>query len=132
MKMPMQRPARAVAAVLISSLLLVACGTAQSSAGVLNGRLGTYGPMGGKWKPLPGKVWATSQSSASFTADVGSDGQFPMNLPVGTYVIFARSPKYQVYQGTSRVNVGTCRTSTPDVAVSAGSSQTVVLQCIEI
>ncbi len=105
-----------------------------AATGVLTGNLGTSGPMAtvNSWMPLRGRVTAVDQDGRVHSVLVGASGRFTMRLPVGTYVVSASSPEYQVHEGNNPRNVGRCNAPTPDVAVSAGSFQTVLLQCIEI
>jgi spore coat protein U-like protein len=101
-------------------LLVAACG--DSNVGTINGHLEASGSAA--LTPLSGRVTAIGQDGSSVSVSVSSNGTFTLHLAPGTYVVGGSSPSY----GKGR---RVCHTVTPDVAVSAGVAESVIVGCIE-
>ena len=109
---------------LVAVGLLAGCAKA-SGQGTLSGHLYMVGGPVVRGatpspRPLAGKVVATG-SAGSYTATVGPDGRYTMQLPPGTYSVTGTSPSYN--GGT-----GICRTD-GTVTIVLGREQAADVYC---
>jgi hypothetical protein len=76
--------------------VLAGCGGSASNQHAVSGRfVRVGGPAPGSAFPLPGTITARAVTGATFTAKTGSNGQFKLSLPPGTYHVTGRSPLMQ-------------------------------------
>ena len=113
-----------VCAALAVVVVLAGC-SRDSSRGTLTGHVYMVGgPVvrgpGPAARPLAGRVVATG-GAGSYTADVGSDGAYTLQVPPGRYEVSATSPSYNDGLSPCRV-AGT-------VIVAANTERTVDIYC---
>ncbi len=79
-----------------AALVLGGCSSTPASAGSVRGELvAVGGPPSTPSQPLTkGEVRLETPSGKSYSARVGQDGRYSIELPAGTYTISGRSPEY--------------------------------------
>jgi hypothetical protein len=76
-------------------MTLVGCASAPTT-GFVSGRLQAVGgPAPGSPRPINGKVTVRGPNGRSYSAKTEADGQFLIQVPVGSYLVTARSPQYE-------------------------------------
>jgi len=79
----------------VAALTLVGCASTPPT-GFVSGRLqGVGGPAPGTPRPIGGKVTVLSPNGKSYSAKVEADGQFLIQVPVGSYIVTGHSPQYE-------------------------------------
>jgi hypothetical protein len=86
----------ATVAVAIAVAVTLAAWASTPTTGFVSGRLQTVGgPAPGTPKPIGGKVTVSGLNGKSYSAMVGADGQFLIQVPVGSYFVRGSSPLYE-------------------------------------
>lgn len=87
---------RAAVALVLTSLLLVACDDAPEATGGIGGRVlaGPTCPVETEASPCPPQPWrgvvrATGDDGATYETETDADGVYALALPPGTYVVTA-------------------------------------------
>jgi len=82
-------------AAVVAAVAFVGCSSTPGT-GFVSGRLQAVGgPAPGAPRAISGTVIARAPNQSSYSVKVGSDGQFLLQLPVGSWVITGRSPQYE-------------------------------------
>jgi hypothetical protein len=124
---PRARGAATLASVVLVLLIVPALAGCSSHTappkGEISGRLvAVGGPAPGLPRPLPGHVTVNGPSGKVTTVAVTSNGQFRLELPVGTYTLIGHSPYYgsneYVCHGARTAVVGSSQFVAVDVVCS--------------
>ena len=87
------------AAVAVAVAVTLASWASTPTTGFVSGRLQTAGGTApGTPKPISGKVTVSRVNGKSYSAKVRADGQFLIQVPVGSYFITGSSPRYTLGQ----------------------------------
>ena len=113
--------------VMVASVLLAGCSSPTGPPGPTGTVTGTLravgGPSGDDPRALSGEITLHGSSGHIVGITVGARGRFSEPVPVGTYTLSGRSPRYE--GGT-----GDCRASGP-VTVTKGVTSRVEVDCRE-
>jgi|ERR1035438_3503152 hypothetical protein len=106
-----------LSALLVSGVLMSACGSPSGDMGSIEGRLSiSGGPAPGTDKPTSGNVKAIDKRGATTSTAANGKGQYMLHIEVGTYSLSGTSPNFDggkiKCHALSKVTVSKDRTTT--------------------